>query len=169
MFKVGDEVLVKGEVVEVAKDVTYPIGIRFRCATVPMLFTEDELNLSTKTYEMGLKDAWELAKKILYGIDRQLIEILELNVEPAFFDLTHKRAIINEHAPEEVLAKIKAYEKEKEIKVGMIVVFAGEKWIVAEIKEDMLKLWSGKEIREARESSCEPTKGIIEVSNVLDR
>lgn len=110
MYKVGDKVLVKGEVVEVAKDVTYPIGVRLRCATVPMLFTEEELELSTKTYEMGLNDAWELAKKILD---------MKIDVAVEVFDCTRLFDVMDKFNPQEALAKIEAYEKEKsEIKVG---------------------------------------------------
>lgn len=72
-----------------------------------------------ETYNKGLNDAWELAKKILYGIDKQLIEIFDLKVEPRFFDLTHKRAIINDNAPQEALKRFEAYENE--IKVGDVV------------------------------------------------
>lgn len=83
-----------------------------------------------EAYNKGMNDAWELAKKILYGIDKQLIEIFDLKVEPRFFDLTHKRAIINDHTPQEVFEKL---EKVKEIKVGDVVNIMGNYCIVTQI------------------------------------
>lgn len=116
MFKVGDEVLIKGEVVEVAKDVAYPIGVRLRCATVPMLFTEEELELSTKTYAQGLADAWDLAKKIRVQPSNGGIPKSELE---EIFGTTFIDTIFKNNTYAEALAKIEAYEKEKsEIKVG---------------------------------------------------
>ena len=112
MYKVGDEVLIKGEVVEVAKDVTYPIGVRLRCATVPMLFTEEELELSTKTYEMGLNDAWELAKKL---------ESMPLEELKKIFGVCGFYSVIKQYKIEEALVKIEAYEKEKSVCVGDVV------------------------------------------------
>lgn len=120
MFKVGDEVWVKGKIKEIRDGEKYPFKVRF-ADMEDIIFSEEEMIPADKTYEQGLADAWELAKKILYGIDKQLIEIFELNVEPAFFDLTHKREIINSHTPQEALAKIEAYKMEKEIKVGDVV------------------------------------------------
>jgi len=118
MFKVGEEVLVKGAITDLHEGTDHPYFVAVNYDSVHWV-SEDKIIPMDKTYVDGLKDAWELAKKILYGIDEQLIEIFELNVKPAFFNLTHKRAIINDYTPEEVLAKIEAYKKE--IKVGDVV------------------------------------------------
>ena len=118
MFNVGDEVLVKAKIKRVDEtDTVRPYLVYIDEVLNNAWITADVLE-GTKTYESGLNDAWEVAKKILYGNDRQLIEIFGLYVKPEFFDLTNKREIINSHTPEEALAKIDACEREKEIKVG---------------------------------------------------
>ena len=120
MYKVGDEVLIRGEITDVHEGTDNPYFVAHKHGYINWV-SEDKIIPMGKTYEMGLFDAWELAKKILYGNNEQLIEIFGLYVKPEFFDLTHKREIINTHTPEEALAKIEAYEKEKEIKVGDVV------------------------------------------------
>lgn len=129
MYKVGDEVFVKGNVVEVMDAVPYPTRVQFGEGETAYVFSNDEVCYAdkiVKTYEMGLNDAWELAKKILYGNDEQLIEIFGSCIDKIYFDLTCKREIINCYTPQEALAKIEAYEKEKEIKVNNIVKVKGE-------------------------------------------
>lgn len=122
MYKVGDEVYVKAKVVEV--DDAY---VRIRTEGYgERTFTVNFAGLNPKTYTQGLSDAWELAKKILYGNDEQLIEIFGSCIDKIYFDLTCKREIINCYTPQEALAKIEAYEKEKEIKVNDIVKVKGE-------------------------------------------
>ena len=132
MFKVGDEVIVKGSVVAISSDENdaYPIAVGFDEGRAEW-FEKEEVIPADKTYSQGLADAWELAKKILYGNDKQLIEIFGSYVDPAYFDLTCKREIINNHTPEEALAKIEAYEKE--IKVGDVVECDGHKGVVVKV------------------------------------
>lgn len=77
--------------------------------------------LQDEAYNQGLNDAWELAKQILYGVDKQLIEIFDVNVEPVFFDLTHKREIINNHTPQEVKAMTDEWRESQNIKRGDVV------------------------------------------------
>lgn len=76
-----------------------------------------EFEETAKTYEMGLNDAWELAKKIYHapcdgGLENSEIEEI---FGCKFGSVTYK------YTAEEALAKIEAYEKEKEIKVGDVV------------------------------------------------
>ena len=77
--------------------------------------------LKKAEYNKGLTDAWELAKKILYGIDKQIMEIFDVKVEPRFFDLTDKREIINNHTPQGAKAKIEEWRELKQIEVGDVV------------------------------------------------
>jgi hypothetical protein len=89
-------------------------------------------------YEKGMNDAWELAKQILYGIDKQLIEIFDKKVEPRFFDLTHKRDIINCHTPQEAKAKMEKWRESKKIEVGDVVeLTVGTKCVVTAIRNDI--------------------------------
>lgn len=114
MYKVGDEVFVKGEIVEVIKDVPYPIKVEVCCTTVPLLFTEEELFTVRKTYEQGLADAWELAKKIA---KMSYDECRDIFGKGGFHLVAYGFTV------EEALAKIEAYEKkENEIKVGDEVI-----------------------------------------------
>lgn len=142
MYKVGDEVLIKGEVVEVAKDVAYPIEVRLRRSTVPMLFTEEELELSTKTYEMGLSDAWELAKKIVLPKTEGGFSYEETR---EIFGVGDYIINLKKFTAEEALAKIEAYEKEKEIKVKTIVETndGSHKGVVTRVRDkgDFFVLW----------------------------
>ena len=145
MYKAGDEVFIKAEITDVVSCGTRPYFVKPDCYSINWV-SEDKIIPMDKTYVDGLSDAWELAKKILYGIDKQLIEIFELSVEPAFFDLTHKRAIINDHTPEEALAKIEAYEKENEIKPTDIVEYNGKNWVVTEVYKGEYSIWNGKNV-----------------------
>lgn len=117
MYKVGDEVLIKGEVIEVMNDVPYPVRVRLGSDNGGLVFTNDEVCYAdkiVKTYEMGLNDAWNLAKKLVMGVEdggfdsQEVIDVFGKNRYYSFKDLTAAEA----------LAKI---EKEKEIKVGDVV------------------------------------------------
>jgi len=139
MFKVGDEVLIKGKVgdVDIERD-GFPYWV---FAPHGMGYWLSEEDITDKTYEKGLADAWELAKKIYHapcegGLEnREIEEIFDCK----FGSVTHK------YTAEEALAKIEAYEKEKEIKVGSIVEFIGgaNKGVVTLVrtKGDFFVLW----------------------------
>ncbi len=73
-------------------------------------------------YNRGLNDAWELAKKITLTVGDGGIG--ENKLKELFDYSSIKRAsywIFKEFTPQEALAKLEAYEKEQEIKVGDIV------------------------------------------------
>lgn len=118
MFKVGDEVLVKGSIVEIENDEydACPVAVGFDKGRTEW-YAEEELIPADKTYESGLEDAWELAKKI---------SNMKLDVAVEVFDCTKLFDVIDKFNPQEALAKIEAYEKEKEIKVGDEVVRDGD-------------------------------------------
>ena len=140
MFKVGDEVLIKGEITDVHEGTDNPYFVAYKHGYINWV-SEDKIIQMNKTYEMGLNDAWELAKKILYGNDEQLIEIFGSCIDRIYFDLTCKREIINCYTPQEALAKIEAYEKEKEINVGDEVVLDDEEktvFIVTRIRNGFI-------------------------------
>ena len=122
MFKVGDEVLVKGEVVEVMSAVPYPTKVRFGEGEDAFVFSNDEVCYAdkiVKTYADGLNDAWELAKKIYDMTCKQIEKIFD--VDGGFWN------VIREITVEEAIAKIEAYEKK--IKVNDIVKVKGESCI----------------------------------------
>ena len=63
-------------------------------------------------YNKGLEDAWELAKK--------LYEMKSKEFDEAFGNV-HYADVFYYYTPQETLAKLEAYEKEKELKVGDVV------------------------------------------------
>lgn len=120
--------------------------------------------LKSEEYIRGLSDAWELAKQICLHPDKggltckQLIEIFGgSNYHELFIDFT----------AEEALAKIEAYEKEKEIKVGDEVVHTmgrnENKLFVTSISDGMVK---GFEINEV--SFTFPNQFIQKTGNHID-
>ena len=117
MYKVGDEVYVKGTIKEIVKGVMYPFHVEF-AEMEHGHFLREELYKADKTYEQGLTDAWELAKKIrVQPIDGGI----PLNELEEIFGTTFMDTIFKNNTYEEALAKIETYEKEKEIKVGDVV------------------------------------------------
>lgn len=118
-YKPGDEVLVRATVEKVTDYYVriYAEGYgerSFSLATAPV---------EHKTYEQGLADAWELAKKIVcHESDGGMSDKVFCDVfgayggfESVFADCTY----------EEALAEIEGYEREKEIKVNDIVKSEG--------------------------------------------
>lgn len=113
-YKVNDEVLIKARIKDmsyvdmmyVCELITEPsVCIRFKSPT--------ECIVADKTYADGLKDAWELAKKLMMMPHGICEDIFDGDLDDVFA-LT----------PAEALAKIEAYEKGKEIKVKNIVKFS---------------------------------------------
>lgn len=110
MYKVGDEVLIKGKVIEVMDAVPYPAKVKLGKDEDAYFFSNDEICFAdkiVKTYSDGLKYAWELAKKI-GQMDCIYLDVIFGSDEESVWN----------HTYEEALAKIEAYEKEKGIKVG---------------------------------------------------
>lgn len=138
-YKAGDEVFIKAEITDVSG---------YECSERPYFVapdiysvnwvSEDKIIPMDKTYSDGLTDAWELAKKILfkeYGYSAQQI-----------YDIFGDGAMqsVKKLTIEEALAKIEAYEKEKEgIKVGDEAVHGiggcETKFIVTSMSEGMIR------------------------------
>ena len=128
-YKVGDEVLVKGSIVKIECEEydACPVAVGFDKGRSEW-YAEEELIPVDKTYTKGLADAWELAKKVFEMSYKDRADI---------FDSTNYSAILGHMTAEETLAKIEAYEKEKEIKVGDVVSISdGTKSVVIDQNED---------------------------------
>ena len=128
MYKVGEEVLVRVKLVEYS-----PIDLMYLCelkdGSKYIRFLSPAECITDKTYVDGLKDAWELAKKIYDspydgGLTNEAIE----EIFGCEFG-----SVARKYTAEEALAKIEAYEKEKEIKVGDVVECNGFKGVVLHI------------------------------------
>lgn len=128
-FKVGDKVLVEAEITNIF-DGWYNLKTTYRGASICMM--EMQANkvypLSAgKTYEDGMAEAWEVARRIAWDPDRVRVF--------GTFDLEH---IFKDHTWQEAAAKIKAYEDAQEICVGDVVkittgAFEG---VVTKVKEE---------------------------------
>ncbi len=103
--------------------------------------TSDYINehfgeLQDKAYQRGLDEAWEAAKKVALYADGGGLSIEELN---EIFDCATIQQVFRKYTLSEVIAKLKAYEKKQkadELKVGDIVDWSGEKYIVSYIYDD---------------------------------
>ena len=80
---------------------------------LPETMTEEEYG-----YDCGLKDAWELAKKMVLNTYDGGIDAKELE---KMFGVQDSYTIFKENDVKDVLAKVEVYEKEKEIKAGDVV------------------------------------------------
>ena len=128
MFKVGDEVFIKAEITDVHPGSERPYFVHPNLDSVNWV-SKNTLYRSDGNYEQGLADSWNLLKKV-YDMTCNAIEEI-FDVEGGFWD------VIRDFTYEEALAKIEAYEKEKEIKVGDVVHHMGGKtFIVTYIHDD---------------------------------
>ena len=111
-YKPGDEVLIKAKIVNVNKKFDRPYWAELN-ASGENWVSEDKIIPMDKTYSDGLKDAWELARKLYCEHNNsERREIL---------GIAQYETVLECMTPEEALAKIEAYEKEKEIKVENVV------------------------------------------------
>lgn len=88
--------------------------------------------MSDKTYEEGLNDAWELARKITMYTNDDLFGIKYRELKDIFGE-EYLSYIFKNNTPSEALAQIKAYEENEDIKVGDEVFFNCVNAIVTQI------------------------------------
>lgn len=116
-YKVGDKVLVEGEVVEIDNSQMVNTRIAFKDDTDEW-FSEKLLFDASKTYEDGLNDAWGLARKLLLVQDDGGYAISEIR---NIFGTSNECKILRELSVQEAFEKLEAYEKGKQIKIGDVV------------------------------------------------
>jgi hypothetical protein len=96
----------------------------------PQLKIEDiddmvaEYDLKKASYEKGLNDAWELAKKLILNVSDGGYTTSEIY---KIFDTKNECDVLKYFTYQEALAKIEAYEESKAIKVGDVVRFKNSK------------------------------------------
>ena len=173
MFKVGDEVLVKVKIKDmsyvdmmyVCELVTNPdVCIRFKSPT--------ECIVADKTYEKGLADAWELARKIAADVKEGGFSCDDLK---EMFGGYMSSLILSKNTYEQALAKIEAYEKEKsEIKVGDVVEFyyeteePKEKGVVTWVLENgVAVVWVSGETEHCKKTELTKTGKHIDIESLL--
>lgn len=134
-YKVGDEVLVKGSIKRVLDN-----GIVFSCFCGEAFIHKEIIDTVIpleKTYTQGLADAWELAKKL---------ERMPLSELEKVFGLCGFYSVVQQCKIEEALAKIEAYEREKEIEPTDVAEYHGKKWVVVEVMKGAYLLWDGHDV-----------------------
>ena len=126
-YKIGDKVYLEGEVI--AKNMrnnTYELKYknwRGDEYTLTDYVTDDVLHPVNKSYNEGLNDAWELAKKIVLSDGDGGYSCDELE---NIFGYRSPASILKVFTPQKSIAKVKAYEEERnEIKVGDVVKLKG--------------------------------------------
>lgn len=124
----------------------------------------------TKTYEDGLKDAWELAKKINCTKGEGVYSSSELN---SIFYTFDNGEIMADIPLEEVIAKIEAYEKrKKEIKAGDIVrrIDDGARaFVIDEVNDEMVFIFSEYEcVEEVHKNNLVKTGNRIAMEIILN-
>lgn len=122
-FNVGDKVYLECEVEE--KDMldnTYMLRYKNwldgECLSTSFV-SDDVLHPTDESYNKGLNDAWELVKKIVLSEEDGGYSCEELE---NIFGYRSPASVLKVFTPQKSLAKVKAYEDERnEIKVGDVV------------------------------------------------
>ena len=139
-FNVGDKVYLEGKIGKYDEsDNTYCVDYFDYCKeTHSTVWVKNAvLHPTDEAYNKGLNDAWELARKIVLPMDEGGYTADELR---NIFSKNTYMAAMRDFTPQEALAKVKAYEDERnEIKVGDVVklksVYAEGEGIVTKITE----------------------------------
>ena len=120
-YKVLDEVLVKARIIIVNDEKNMPYTIvrekNLGYTTNSMCVKESDI---VKQPEMTAEEAWEIAKKITIIPSCGGYEYVDLQYIFGTHDVSK---IMKNNSPQEAKAKIKAWEEQKEIKVGDIIEF----------------------------------------------
>ena len=132
-YKVGDRVLMQMVVDDVRKDNGYApiwVSLERNDTSDGMWLTEEQIDkYASKSYEDGLNNAWELARKICEMGDKDFNNI---------FGCVHFSDVFYYNTPQEAFAKIEAYEESKAIKVGDVVrrISGNEEYLIITEEED---------------------------------
>lgn len=117
-FKVGDKALVEMSVVGWDK-INGDYQIRPKADTRNFWASKEIVHpMAAKTYEDGMREAWELAKKIICNIEYGGLHTSELE---QIFGYTEFDDVLKNYTPQEAAAKIAEWERKQEIRVGDIL------------------------------------------------
>lgn len=127
------------------------------------------LIIEEKTYEDGLNEAWAAAKKIVLRKEhggllcKDLERIFEREPE---WEVEY--SVFKNLTPQEVIAKLEAYEAEKQIKVGDVVVGNIFKGIVTGICNGRaFIMYDDGSSKEISIDKCQKTGKHIDISSIL--
>lgn len=128
-YKVGDEVLVKvriHHIVNQETDLPYEVKAINNGKIEPRTIWIREEDIQSDS-TMTAEEAWEIAKKIADMLCEESNKI---------FGTAHLEHILQRNTPQEAKAKIEAWEAEKNINVGDVVIRCGESCIVTNKSRD---------------------------------
>lgn len=111
-YKVGDEVLVK---VQIVKDGLFGYGLK---TPDSILFTAKKDGV-IPIPDMTAEEAWEIVRKIIYEVSDGGMTLDELR---SVYGTSDYQEILSHYSPQQAKDKIEAWEAEKEIKVGDEVI-----------------------------------------------
>lgn len=124
-IKQGDTIMVPFQVLEVREKKEYPYYLGYDTsriyASTEMLERFQQATGredSDKTYEDGLREAWEMARKIICNTNHGGFRVSELN---EIFGSTEFDDVMGNYTPQEAAAKIAEWEDMKEICVGDVL------------------------------------------------
>ena len=171
-YKVGDKVLIEGEVVGTDNSQMINTRIAFKDNTEEW-FNEQLLFNATKTYCDGLADAWELARKVaLYNCDKEdAYSVTELK---AIFNKTSLQGVFSSYTIQQALAKIEAYEKSQQIQVGDVVYADDEPTsfgvVTHKDSERLYIMWNdGSSNKEIDWSDIHKTGRTVDIQHILEQ
>lgn len=140
-YYIGDKVYLEGKISKHDKnDNTYCVDyFDYHKDTHSTVWVKDDvLHTTDESYNKGLNDAWELAKKIAALEDDGGYSCEELE---NIFGHVATASVLKVFTPQEALAKVKAYEEEHiRIRVGDVVKLKGTSYeaVVTRVSETIL-------------------------------
>lgn len=155
MYKVGDEVLIKGAITNIED---YG-AVVFVSGMGKAFFNKKELIPADETYEQGLEDAMELLRKV---------KDLSVDEREKVLGYRTLEAIIADLTMEYVVDQLEAYEKEKEIKVGDVVKVDALPCVVTAVYKDSVDaLFKDGTCENLYKTHIEKTNKHIDIESLL--
>lgn len=169
-YKVGDRVCLEAEIRQVdIEPYGVPYNVKFLNGAT-MWTDESNIFSISKTYEDGLADAWELARKICgYGKDS-----IDGSTLGKMFEFGNTGQIMTKNTYQEALAKIEAYEESKAIKVGDVVYADDEPdsfgVVTHKDSERLYIMWNdGSSNKETDWSDIHKTGRTVDIEHLLEQ
>ena len=174
-FKVGDKVMVETRIIGEDK---FNGQYQMKIDANAWIFwvekdkvhslTADSINVHTKTYEDGLREAWELAKKIICNIEYGGLHTSELE---QIFGCAEFDDVLKNYTPQEAAAKIAEWEERQEIHVGDVLLdkISGDREVVVSNVHDggIYVIWPDGSCGECEAENFAKTGRTIDIEGLL--
>ena len=119
-------------------------------------------------YQKGLDDAWELARKLVWGFSLAKLQEMGFNI-PSHDD---EAEVLKMATVQEAISKLKAYEEKKDdtIRVGDEVKQNGDKGVCVKIYNDTIRvMWAdGSSCRWKLSSDLQKTGKHFDIESILE-